>query len=1213
MAVQGNLFDDSPFGEAVQDPVTPVATPEPPAHPPVMTERVAARDRVLVAHGARAAEELLLAEVAALADEARRDPWLLARPVRVVVPSRSLRAHVAERLVARRGRSLAGIRVQTLYGLALEVLERVGGARDAATAGGVAGGTALFPVLVERAARREGALARGLDPLLDGYAAVAATVRDLLDAGLEAAHAEAALEALAADGAAAGSRQQVERAQALVRVAARTAGELERLGLARAGDVQRRAAELLGRDPDLLGARAVLVHGFAEVTGVAGDLLEAVLRAGGGRLIVDLPSDPAGREEQRREEQVGEQQERAGADHSAVEDAFARRLLERFGGAAAALSYPAAFPPAVLRRLAAPGAEAEARSAAALLRTLLDRGAPPERIGVVARDLAAYRLPLRRHLTRFGVPFSGVGEAGPAGAAGRRARALLELLRRGEAAPSDRWLDAVARLGGRGEERGWRLTAARRADLRLALFALGAARLRDVADLDLERVLGDRDAFALPLRQGLSAAAVEAGGGDGEDAGEPEAPEPVAPQAPEQTAAWATRRRVPGDLLRAAARAAGRLDRRLRDWPRRAPAADHLDRLAALLAEDLGWREDEDAEALAAVAALAAALPPDVQLGAEELRLVLRVPLDAVGRGALGGAGGGVQVLSVTEARGRTFDRLFLLGLNREEFPRPVREDPLLPDDLRQVLRRVLPDLPLKRGGFDEERYLFAQLLSASPAVTLSWQETDDDGRARSPSPLVERLPLAAGEEVERVPPPFAAPAAGTAAPAPPRPADELATLIALHGPRAQLGGVLAAAIAEARREHPAPGRDLPPAQLAAARLAVLDELDPDRRTAAGRARAAGLGPYFGFVGALPAAAAGATPPDPRHRPLFVTHLERLAGCPWQFFTARLLGVERAPDPLAALPAVDARLLGIAVHRVLARLAREAGAPAGGEPRAGEPAPAFAALAGGTPVSVAWPAPEALARLVREEAEAALRDEGVPWRGLARVLAERARPLVERALSLDWGEAELAVLGVELAGEVSVADAAGRPRRVAFRADRLDRGPDGALRLTDYKTGRPFDPGQKRDTARKRLLAAVREGRLLQAMAYQLADPAGGAGGRYLYLHPEAGAPELAMPGGDHELADLFAGTAASLLALWDAGSFFPRVVEPSGQKEPARCKFCEVAEGCLRGDSGARRRLFEWTERARAAAAAEGAAGGTDAAAALLAVWRLAAAAEEG
>ena len=69
----------------------------------------------------------------------------------------------------------------------------------------------------------------------------------------------------------------------------------------------------------------------------------------------------------------------------------------------------------------------------------------------------------------------------------------------------------------------------------------------------------------------------------------------------------------------------------------------------------------------------------------------------------------------MTEARARTFDHLFLIGLNRDVFPRSMREDPLLPDDLRRILQRVLPDVPIKRAGFDEERYLFAQLLSARP------------------------------------------------------------------------------------------------------------------------------------------------------------------------------------------------------------------------------------------------------------------------------------------------------------------------------------------------------------------------------------------------------------------------------------------------------------------------------------------------------------------
>jgi inactivated superfamily I helicase len=75
-----------------------------------------------------------------------------------------------------------------------------------------------------------------------------------------------------------------------------------------------------------------------------------------------------------------------------------------------------------------------------------------------------------------------------------------------------------------------------------------------------------------------------------------------------------------------------------------------------------------------------------------------------------------VQVLRVVDARGRTFEHLFVMGLNRDLFPRGISEDPLLPDAIRAALERdVLPDIPIKRRGFDEERYLFAGLLSASP------------------------------------------------------------------------------------------------------------------------------------------------------------------------------------------------------------------------------------------------------------------------------------------------------------------------------------------------------------------------------------------------------------------------------------------------------------------------------------------------------------------
>ena len=47
----------------------------------------------------------------------------------------------------------------------------------------------------------------------------------------------------------------------------------------------------------------------------------------------------------------------------------------------------------------------------------------------------------------------------------------------------------------------------------------------------------------------------------------------------------------------------------------------------------------------------------------------------------------GVRVLGAMEARGEGFGVLFLVGLKEGVFPRMVREDPLLNDDLRRILR----------------------------------------------------------------------------------------------------------------------------------------------------------------------------------------------------------------------------------------------------------------------------------------------------------------------------------------------------------------------------------------------------------------------------------------------------------------------------------------------------------------------------------------------
>jgi len=1067
--------------------------------------------RIRVGRGARATEALVLADLDSLLDAAREDPSLLARPVVVVVPSRSLRLHLAERLVARRGRAAAGVEVRTLHGLAAGIVERFGRAPLPASR--------LVPLLVRRFTSREPALAALVQQFDDGELPAHATVRDLLDAGFTPAHADAVVELLTERG----SGAEEARALALVRVAAAVAAELARLGVATGGEVLVAAAELLQRDPErALPARAVLVHGFADATGVATDLIAALLRHRAATAYLDRPPDPA---------------DSSRADIGA---AFGERLAARLGGIAAREAEVEA-PPATARLdlVQAPGAQAEVREVARRVRALAEAGTPFERIGVVARDLGAYVQPLQLHFTRLAIPFSTLDAPGSRDAEARRAGALAALLALGEDAPADAWLGAL------GDGDGF--------DLRLGLRACAAARLRDVAALEPAALLGRDGDLALPLRRGLAVRKDD----DGTEGG------PVAP-----------RRALPGRQLRRAVRRARALVARLRAWPAEAPPAEHVRTLRRLVASDLGWRGATPATAAAwrELAALEACLPAAIVLERDEFLALARRGLAGVGGARVGGAGGGVQVLSVTEARARTFAHLFVLGLNRDAFPRQVREDPLLPDRLRGALAAVLPDIPIKRSGFDEERYLFAQLLSAAAAVTLSWQSCDDDGKPRLVSPLVERLRIAAGLGGATSAPPAIDPARADEI----RPAHEVAVLAGLAGSRREFG----AALALACREQGASGADA----LAAARVAVLEELDPDRRSAEGRERAARLGPYFGFVGAVRSAA------DPRRAPLAVTTAEDLARCPWQTFLRRVLRLEASPDPLADAPGVDAQLVGLAVHAVLERVVREASGR--------RPATLAEALAAG-PAAVAWPDAHALERLTREACGEVLREAGLALPGLDGVLGELAAPYLAAARVAGWPESgAIEALGVEVTGEAQVAHR-GVERGLRFRADRAER-LDGRLVLTDYKTGKPVADGKQQETRRRQLETAVRGGRALQAVAYALGAGAEPARGRYIYLRPDLDEElrVLAADGDDAPLREAFAGAVAAILDAWDLGALFPRLEVPGGGEEPPTCRWCEVREACVRGDSAARRRLARW--------AADGGGTPTPAEAALAALWRL-------
>lgn len=1076
---------------------------------------------MVVAPGARAAQARLFAELGAVLE--RRDAALhtalaagdaptvrslLARPLRIVVPSRPLRDHVSEALLRHFGRSLAAVVVSTQWALALTVLERRGEAP--------AGGEELFRLLVRRFAAEEPLLAAALGALHDGYGIVEATARDLVDAGIEA-HLAEPLDDLLAEHASA----DAERMRAVVRATLRAIAALEREGRAPRAALLQRATEVVRTHGDAaLPTAALWVHGFADATGVVADWIEALLRGFDARVLIDVPPDPF--------------------EAGAVESEFSKPFVERMERAASEReSAPAAATePCSLALVRAPGAVAEVRAVALRIRTLLAAGVPHESIGVVARRLDPYRAALEANFARLAIPFSAPAEAGSPDAQTRRLAAAARLLAEVELAPVDAWLAASTH------------SEAGDGDLRVGLHVLGAARLVDLARLDLDAIFEKRDFVPLPVRRGSSEEAESSG------------------DAPQQrrSASRVRSRGLRRDQLERAHVKAQALVGRMTSWPESAPFAEHYELLMRLALDDLGWESADGAlaPALASLEALGDDVPEDFTLTRTEFALLVARALESAHGSTLGGNGAGVQVLSVMSARGRTFGAVFVLGLQRDAFPRTPSEDPIVSDALRRAMRAVLPELPVKAQGHAEERHLFAELLSASPHVTLSWQHVSDEGREVPRSSFITRLCLEHPElEIETAPPALGAREHDDAL----RPAHEHAIRAALYGARAALAPIRSEALREVR-ELLGGGEDgIDVDALARVQLAILDEIDPDRRTRAGCERSAQLGPYFGYVGAR-AALADATRPE-----LYVTRLEDLARCPWQSFLRRELHLEAVPDALDALPALAPSVVGNVVHAVLQRIVDDA---------VGDERSSLRDAFERGAVRVPWPEPALLDSIALEEAVRVAEGDGVRIAGFARALARRALAMVEVARARDWVEpAGLPALGAELDGDVVVHDDAGRERRIGFRVDRADLA-DGVLRLTDYKTGKPVDTVTGENTKRAKLLKAVEQGRALQPVAYLAAARALGAAqaeGRLLFVGEDLDQRTRVFVAqhDDAQLVAAFEATARTTFAALDAGTLFPRLVMTDEDKEPSACDWCEVAIACLRGESSQRARLRDW------------------------------------
>ena len=555
-------------------------------------------------------------EAALLAELSARSPL---QAVRVVVPSGALRLHLGRRLVASGGPRL-GIQVQTLHKLAEELLERAGER--------LPGGGALFDVLVRRVAEEEAELG-ALAMLEDGYAAVATSVRELLDAGLGPFDADPIGESL--DDALLQGRIRPPhhaRARAVLRVALGCLAEMEEQGVARPSAVLRRAAELFEQDPELL-PHPVILYGFVEEHGVAVALLSALLRAPHNSIYLDYPPDPR-------------EPERTDASHE-----LAQTLLERLAVPGHVLRLPENIPLPTLVLGKAPGMSAEAREVAFRIRQLLDQGVAPEEISVVARNLGPYVSPLRVQLRRLGVPWSGVEEPGPPDASVRRGKALLDLLHHRDETPVDRWL---ACLGSLPAAPGPGILFSRRVkplrhDLRVALRVVGASTLAEIAAISVDAVT--RDGFLpLPVRRGMTHGEELPEGEDLEEVAEDEEQQPAQPGGNSKV----PRRYFGRDRLARVVEVAAMAATRLVQWQQAAsrergagmPLRGHLEQLRLLIDEDLGWLPEIAGvpQLQEALRKLGRGIPSGLELSLDEFVLLVGRCLKELPGHALGGGGG---------------------------------------------------------------------------------------------------------------------------------------------------------------------------------------------------------------------------------------------------------------------------------------------------------------------------------------------------------------------------------------------------------------------------------------------------------------------------------------------------------------------------------------------------------------------------------------------
>ena len=563
----------------------------------------------------------------------------------------------------------------------------------------------------------------------------------------------------------------------------------------------------------------------------------------------------------------------------------------------------------------------------------------------------------------------------------------------------------------------------------------------------------------------------------------------------------------------------------VKDWPGLASIQDHLGCLESLVRT---VALDDMNELLDAIRTTLEPTPVPIE-GVDFLASVRRWLETGFEKTT---ANHGVWLLDVMAARGMTFSHVYLVEINRHQWPRIVRDDPLFPDTIRRQLRSNLGlyTLPVKERGHAEEALLFRHATqAANVSLTVSYLRADEEGKPLTASPFVDAIHQRCGE-VHAVPR---------------RKTDVLRPLVdnetIAHIPLADLSYWLA--VQPHKAEHS---------------LLQSLSIDPQRSAlvkaglSAGATRhsiAATLTDYDGLVPTRIGAISSAW------QPLHPTVLERFLQCPWRGFVERVLKVQASTEP-DEIPVRDMRLLGAIIHTVHEETVlwmRE---------QSSQNAPISAASLKAHAQATAH---NTLARELQSYAgdPELVRILIAPvLEGLVEALVLRLRQFIEGDNPRQPGDPEK-----RLRGSVTLED--GRTVELAARVDRLDQWRDGdttLFRAVDLKAGARPKRSTRFAVSEDDLLALMDKGQLLQSAFYHwlAVDPPLHSAG-YEYLDADLSTLELSHEGwrNNEAIAQAVLTTAADLLAQ---GAYVLR--------RDRHCQWCDVSATCARQHRPSTKRL---------------------------------------